>query len=142
MVLVLMNVCCKLRRPLLVMKHYPITTLFLGTLALTQAVAAEKHYGPGLSEAEIKIGEVVPKWPRRLRRDSVRRAGPFFSVVNEKGGAYLPPKALEAARHRSRRIASSPCSAVSATPVNVALQRYLTDAKVPVRLPLETLYAG
>jgi branched-chain amino acid transport system substrate-binding protein len=36
-----------------------VSTLLMGGLAV-EAVAAEKKYGPGVTDTEIKIGQTVP----------------------------------------------------------------------------------
>lgn len=109
------------------------------------SAAAEKQYGPGVSDTEIKIGEVMPySGPAAAFGVLGRTEQAYFKMLNGKGGvngrriaflsldsAYSPPKALEAARRLVEQDHVFAMFGDLGTPVNVALLRYLTDARVP-----------
>ena len=75
------------------------------------AVAAEKQYGPGVTDTEIKIGQTVPySGPASAFSSYGRVMTGYFQMLNEKGGingrkvnlisrdnAFSPPKAIEQA---------------------------------------------
>src|SRR5258705_4758767 len=74
--------------------------------------AAEKKYGPGVTDTEIKLGQTVPySGPASAFSSYGRLMTGYFQMVNEAGGingrkitlisldnAYIPPKAIEQTR--------------------------------------------
>src|ERR1700732_1930168 len=76
------------------------------------AGAADKKYGPGISDKEIKLGQTVPySGPASAFSSYGRVMTGYFEMINEAGGingrkitllsldnAYSPPKALEQTR--------------------------------------------
>src|SRR6266851_504409 len=113
--------------------------------AIGGATAAEKQYGPGVSDTEIKLGQTVPySGPASAFSSYGRVMAGYFQMVNEKGGingrkvnlvsldnAFSPPKALE----QTRKLVEddgvlADVGTVGTTP-NVAIQKYLNGAKVP-----------
>ena len=76
------------------------------------AGAADKKYGPGVSDKEIKLGQTVPySGPASAFSSYGRVMTGYFEMINEAGGingrkitlisldnAYSPPKALEQTR--------------------------------------------
>src|SRR5260370_1642271 len=82
--------------------------ILLGTSQFT-GVAAEKKYGPGVTDTEIKIGQTVPySGPASAFSSYGRVMAGYFQMLNEKGGIngrevnfilldnyFNPPKALE-----------------------------------------------
>jgi branched-chain amino acid transport system substrate-binding protein len=107
--------------------------------------AAEKKYGPGVSDTEIKIGQTVPySGPASAFSSYGRVMTGYFKMVNEAGGingrkinlisldnAFSPPKAIE----QTRKLVEddgvlADVGTVGTTP-NVAIQKYLNGAKVP-----------
>src|SRR5712671_8223834 len=72
------------------MKHATIlgivSAILLGTCQFT-AVAAEKKYGPGVTDTEIKIGQTVPySGPASAFSSYGRVMAGYFQMLNEKGG--------------------------------------------------------
>src|SRR5260221_8999830 len=107
--------------------------------------AAEKKYGPGVSDTEIKLGQTVPySGPASAFSSYGRLMTGYFEMVNASGGingrkitlisldnAFSPPKALE----QTRKLVEdsgvlADVGTVGTTP-NVAIQKYLNQAKVP-----------
>ena len=107
--------------------------------------AAEKKYGPGVTDTEIKLGQTVPySGPASAFSSYGRVMTGYFKMVNEAGGingrkinlisldnAFSPPKAIE----QTRKLVEddgvlADVGTVGTTP-NVAIQKYLNGAKVP-----------
>jgi branched-chain amino acid transport system substrate-binding protein len=119
-------------------------TFLLSGFAL-EAIAAEKQYGPGITDAEIKIGQTVPySGPASAFSSYGRVMAGYFQMLNEKGAingrkinlisldnAYSPPKALE----QTRKLVESDgvlaeVGTVGTVP-NLATQKYLNQNKIP-----------
>jgi branched-chain amino acid transport system substrate-binding protein len=127
------------------MKSANVLSAFLILALSATAASAGGRYGPGVSDTEIKIGEVMPySGPAAAFGVTGLPERAYFTMLNEKGGvngrtinfisldsAYSPPKALEAARRLVEQDRVFAMFGSLGTPVNAALQRYLTDAKVP-----------
>src|SRR6266436_740795 len=113
--------------------------------AIGGATAAEKQYGPGVSDTEIKLGQTVPySGPASAFSSYGRTMTGYFQMINEAGGingrkvnlisrdnAFSPPKAIE----QTRKLVEddgvlADVGTVGTTP-NVAIQKYLNGAKVP-----------
>jgi branched-chain amino acid transport system substrate-binding protein len=107
--------------------------------------AADKKYGPGVTDTEIKLGQTVPySGPASAFSSYGRLMGGYFEMINASGGingrkitlisldnAFSPPKALE----QTRKLVEddgvlADVGTVGTTP-NVAIQKYLNGAKVP-----------
>src|SRR5260370_31645736 len=107
--------------------------------------AAEKKYGPGVTDTEIKLGQTVPySGPASAFSSYGRLMSGYFEMINASGGinsrkitlisldnAFSPPKALE----QTRKLVEddgvlADVGTVGTTP-NVAIQKYLNGAKVP-----------
>lgn len=114
-------------------------------LAASGVSAAEKKYGPGVSDNEIKLGQTVPySGPASAFSSYGRTMAGYFQMINEAGGingrritlisldnAFSPPKAIE----QTRKLVEddgvlADVGTVGTTP-NVAIQKYLNGAKVP-----------
>jgi branched-chain amino acid transport system substrate-binding protein len=106
---------------------------------------ADKNYGPGVSDTEIKIGNLSPySGPASAYSIIARTEAAYFAKINAEGGingrkivfvsyddAYSPPKAVEQVR---RLVESDEVLLVFqplGTPTNAAIQRYMNDKKVP-----------
>lgn len=107
--------------------------------------AAEKKYGPGVTDTEIKLGQTVPySGPASAFSSYGRLMAGYFQMINAAGGingrrinlisldnAFSPPKAIE----QTRKLVEddgvlADVGTVGTTP-NVAIQKYLNQAKVP-----------
>src|SRR5215470_16375621 len=92
-------------------KHALGATALLLTFATTPALA-QKQYGPGVTDTEIKIGTTTPySGPASAYSAGAVSATAFFAMINEQGGvngrkinyvslddAYSPPKTVEQTR--------------------------------------------
>jgi branched-chain amino acid transport system substrate-binding protein len=121
-----------------------VSALVLGG-AVFGARAAEKQYGPGVTDTEIKIGQTIPySGPASAFSSYGRVMTGYFQMLNEKGGingrkvnlisqdnAFSPPKAIE----QTRKLVDddgvlAEVGTVGTVP-NIAVQKYLNQNKVP-----------
>jgi branched-chain amino acid transport system substrate-binding protein len=120
-----------------------VASIALGTIGGVSA--AEKKYGPGVTDTEIKLGQTVPySGPASAFSSYGRSMAGYFQMINATGGingrkinlisldnAFSPPKAIE----QTRKLVEddgvlADVGTVGTTP-NVAIQKYLNGAKVP-----------
>jgi ABC-type branched-subunit amino acid transport system substrate-binding protein len=87
-------------------------------LAVTSAVAAEKKYGPGVTDTEIKIGQTIAYSGTASAFGTIgRTTAAYYRMINEQGGVngrkinfvslddgYSPPKTAELAIRHGRMI--------------------------------------
>jgi branched-chain amino acid transport system substrate-binding protein len=113
-------------------------------LAATQ-VRAEKKYGPGVTDTEIKIGNTVPySGNASAYGQNGRAAAAYFRMINDQGGVngrkvtfislddgYSPPKTVELVRQLVEREQVLLMFAPLGTAPNIAIQKYLNQKKVP-----------
>ena len=109
------------------------------------ALMAQKAYGPGVTDTEIKIGNTNPySGPASAYGLVGRVEDAYFKMINEAGGvngrkinyisyddAYSPPKTVEQTR---RLVESDEVFAIFSsvgTPTSLAVQKYLNVKKVP-----------
>ena len=121
------------------------TALSVVCLLLAAGAAAEKKYGPGVSDTEIKIGQTMPYSGPLSPYSSVGLTElAYLKMINEQGGvngrnidlislddSYSPPKTVEQTR---RLVESEHVLAIVSTlgtPTNTAIQKYLNERKVP-----------
>jgi ABC-type branched-subunit amino acid transport system substrate-binding protein len=115
-------------------------------LAATSFTAlAQKKYGPGASDTEIKIGNIMPySGPASAYGVIGKTEAAYFNKINAEGGingrrinfisyddAYSPPKAVEQAR---KLVESDEVLFIFnslGTPTNSAIQKYMNEKKVP-----------
>lgn len=109
------------------------------------AWSADKKYGPGVTDTEIKLGQTVAySGPASAFSSYGRTMTGYFQMINEAGGingrkitlisldnAFSPPKAIE----QTRKLVEddgvlADVGTVGTTP-NAAIQKYLNSAKVP-----------
>src|SRR5271163_1893900 len=120
----------------------------LAMLALACAATpalAQKQYGPGVTDTEIKIGTTTPySGPASAYSAGAISATAYFAMVNDQGGvngrkinyvslddAYSPPKTVE----QIRRLIESEEVLFLVNPVgtatNMAVLKYVNQKKVP-----------
>ena len=121
--------------------------LLTATLAVGMASAAqaEKKYGPGVSDAEIKIGNIMPySGPASAYGVIGQTEQAYFKMINEQGGingrkinfisyddGYSPPKTVEQARKLVESDNVLMIFNPLGTPPNTAIQKYMNAQKVP-----------
>ena len=115
-------------------------------LALTTThVLAEKKYGPGVTDTEIKLGQTMPySGPASSLGTMGKTEAAYFAMVNASGGingrkitlislddAYTPPKTFEQTR---KLVESEQVLAIFSplgTAANSAIHKYVNASKVP-----------
>src|ERR1700682_1467626 len=130
----------KMRSHLLVITVVSVVASFV-----VQPASAQKKYDVGATDAEIKLGNIVPYSGPASAFGSVGKvqAG-FFKMINEQGGingrkinyisyddAYSPAKTVEQVRKLVENDEVLAMFAVLGTASNSAIQKYLNGKKVP-----------
>jgi ABC-type branched-subunit amino acid transport system substrate-binding protein len=115
-------------------------------LAVTGSSAlAQKKYDVGVTDTEIKIGNIMPySGPASAYGVTGRSEAAFFRKINTEGGingrkinfisyddAYSPPKAVEQARKLVESDEVFLIFGATGTPSNTAIQKYMNAKKVP-----------
>ncbi len=115
------------------------------TIAVASAANAQKKYDPGATDAEIKVGNIMPySGPASAYATIGKTEAAYFNKLNSEGGingrkinfisyddAYSPPKAVEQAR---KLVESDEVLLIFnplGTPGNTAIQKYMNSKKVP-----------
>lgn len=122
--------------------------LTLGVLIAAAAmlpVQAQKKYGPGVTDSEIKIGQTMPySGPASAYGSQGKATLAYFKMLNAKGGingrkinllslddGYSPPKTIEQTRKMIEQDEVLAIMNPLGTPTNSATHKYLNQAKVP-----------
>jgi branched-chain amino acid transport system substrate-binding protein len=127
-------------------RHWCASLAFVTVLGLALgAVAAERQYGPGVTDSGIKIGQTMPySGPASAYAVLGKAQTAYIRMINEHGGingrkitlislddGYSPPKTLE----QTRRLVESDrvlgIFDTLGTPPNAAIQEYLNENHVP-----------
>ncbi|MGQ0664078.1 MAG: ABC transporter substrate-binding protein [Pseudomonadota bacterium] len=126
-----------------------LPTLFLAAALVALAAgpaAAQKKYGPGASDTEIRIGQTMPySGPASAYGTIGRVEAAYFEMLNkEKGGingrkitfitlddGYSPPKTVEQVRRLVEQDEVLLIFQLLGTPGNSAVHRYLNAKQVP-----------
>ena len=127
-------------------KHWIASLSLISAFAMTiGAGAADKQYGPGVSDTEIKIGQTMAySGPASAYGVLGKAEAAYVRMINEQGGingrkitlislddGYSPPKTLEQTR---RLVEVDQVLAIfhsAGTPGNAAIQNYLNENHVP-----------
>ncbi len=121
---------------------------FAATLAsagFATAAFAQKSYGPGVTDTEIKIGNIMPySGPASAYGIIGKAQAAYFQMINDQGGingrkinfisyddAYSPPKTVEQARKLVESDNVLLIFAPLGTPPNSAIHKYMNAQKVP-----------
>jgi branched-chain amino acid transport system substrate-binding protein len=113
--------------------------------AIVAPANAQKKYDPGVSDTEIRIGNIMPYSGPASAYGTIGKAqAAYFNKINAEGGingrkinfvtyddAYSPPKAVEQAR---KLVESDEVLLIFnslGTPSNTAIQKYMNSKKVP-----------
>ncbi len=120
--------------------------LAISALVATSPALAQKAYGPGASDTEIKLGQSTPlSGPASAFGAGAGRAVVgYFDMLNENGGvhgrkisftqldnAYSAPKAIEQSRKLIDDVGVLAEVGTIGTAPNVAIQKYLNGKQVP-----------
>src|ERR1700736_1418567 len=122
-----------------------LATIAVSVLPAPYLSAAEKKYGPGASDTEIKIGQTVPhSGPGSLYGVLGRVGEAYFQMLNEKGGingrkirfltlddAYSAPKCVEATRRLVEQEEVLALFGSLGTAPQTAVHKYLNSKGVP-----------
>src|SRR5216683_2104555 len=114
-------------------------------LAVSSPALAQKTYGPGASDSEIKIGNTMPySGPASAYGTIGRVEAAYFKMLNEQGGingrkinfitlddGYSPPRTVEQVRKLVEQEEVLLIFQPLGTPSNSAIQQYLNARKVP-----------
>ena len=121
-----------------------VLSLAMAAAAATTATA-QKKYDTGVTDTEIKIGNIMPySGPASAYGTIGKTMGAMFKKVNDEGGingrkinfisyddAYSPPKAVEQARKLIESDEVLLLFGVAGTASNSAIQKYVNSKKVP-----------
>jgi branched-chain amino acid transport system substrate-binding protein len=126
--------------------RYPLILSILG-LATATAIPSvgQTKYGPGVSDTEIKIGNIMPySGPLSAYSTIAKTEAAYFNKVNAEGGingrkinfityddGFSPPKTVEQARKLVEGDGVLLIFQSLGTPTNIAIEKYLNDRKVP-----------
>ena len=113
--------------------------------AASSAALAEKKYGPGASDSEIKIGQTMPySGPASAYGTIGRTEAAYFKMINDQGGingrkislislddGYSPPRTVEQIRKLVEEEEVLFTFQTLGTPPNSAIHRYMNAKKVP-----------
>ena len=113
--------------------------------ALAVPAAAQKNYGPGVTDTEIKLGQTMPYSGPASSYGTIGKAeAAYIRMINEQGGVngrkitlislddgYSPPKTVEQTRKIVEQEGVLADFGPLGTPTNTAIQKYLNEKKVP-----------
>jgi branched-chain amino acid transport system substrate-binding protein len=126
------------------MKWQPLIIAAILSIA-SVATAAEKKYGPGVSDTDIKLGQTSPySGPASAYSVIAKTQLAYFKMINDQGGvngrkinlislddAYSPPKTVEQTRKLVEQEEVAVILNPLGTPTGLSVRRYLNDKKVP-----------
>jgi branched-chain amino acid transport system substrate-binding protein len=126
------------------MKWRPLIIAAILSIA-SVATAAEKKYGPGVSDTDIKLGQTSPySGPASAYSVIAKTQLAYFKMINDQGGvngrkinlislddAYSPPKTVEQTRKLVEQEEVAVILNPLGTPTGLSVRKYLNDKKVP-----------
>src|SRR5579872_5913148 len=106
---------------------------------------AQKNYGPGVTDTEIKIGQTMPySGPASAYGTIGRSEAAYFYMINDQGGingrkinfislddGYSPPRTVEQVRKLVEEEQVLLLFQTLGTPTNTAIHKYMNAKKVP-----------
>jgi len=113
--------------------------------AASVSAVAQKKYDPGVTDTEIKIGNIMPySGPASAYATIGKTMSAYFRMINDNGGingrrinfityddAYSPPKTVEQARRLVESDEVFLIFSPHGTANNAAIQKYMNNMKVP-----------
>ncbi len=127
-------------------KSLPVLLLTLAFSCLHAPQArAGKAYGPGVTDAEIRIGQTIPySGPVSAYATVGKAMAAYFAKVNDEGGVngrklrlislddgFSPPKTVEQTRKLIEQENVLLIFGTVGTPTNAAISRYLNARRIP-----------
>ena len=121
------------------------TAVFVSITAAASSAMAQKRYDPGVSDTEIRIGNINPySGPASSYGVIGKTEAAYFNKINADGGingrkitfisyddSYSPPKTVEQARKLVESDGVLLIFQSLGTPPNTAIQRYMNSKRVP-----------
>jgi ABC-type branched-subunit amino acid transport system substrate-binding protein len=125
--------------------HRAAGVALFASMLLAGPTHAEKKYGPGASDKEIKLGQTMSYSGALSVFGTIGRTeAAYFDKINAAGGingrkinlislddGYAPPKAVEQTRRLIEQDEVLALFSSLGTPTNVAIQKYVNARKVP-----------
>ena len=125
--------------------HTAAAAVLVAAILLAAPAHAQKKYGPGASDKEIKLGQTVSySGPLSVFGTIGRAEAAYFEKVNAEGGingrkitlislddAYAPPKTVEQTRKLVEQEEVLALFSSLGTPTNTAIHKYVNARKVP-----------
>jgi branched-chain amino acid transport system substrate-binding protein len=125
-------------------RFFPVPILATAIVA-SPAVAADKRYGPGVSDSEIVVGQTTPySGPSSAYGADGLAELAYIKMINDQGGVngrrirlislddgYSPPKTVEQTRKLVEQEVVALIFSSLGTATNTAIEKYLNDRKVP-----------
>jgi branched-chain amino acid transport system substrate-binding protein len=126
-------------------QHWTASLALVGALGMTAAIAADKQYGPGVTDTEIKLGQTSAySGPASAYGAISKIQAGYIRMLNEHGGVngrkinmislddgYSPPKTVEQTR---RLVEEDQVLAIFdslGTAPSSAVQEYLNEKHIP-----------
>jgi ABC-type branched-subunit amino acid transport system substrate-binding protein len=127
------------------MKWQAIIAAAVISATTSAAGAADKKYGPGVTDTEIKLGQTSPySGPASAYSVIAKTQLAYFKMINDQGGingrkinlisiddAYSPAKTVEQTRKLVEQEEVAAILNPLGTPTGLAVRKYLNDKKVP-----------
>ncbi len=127
------------------MKNKLLLTLGLLACVFATSAVAQKKYGPGASDTEIKIGNTMPYSGPASAYGTIGRAeAAYFRMLNDQGGingrkinfitlddGYSPPRTVEQVRKLVEQEQVLLLAGTLGTPPNSAIHKYVNAKGVP-----------
>ena len=128
------------------MKNRMLWTLATVTaLVCANSALAQKKYGPGANDTQIKLGQTMPYSGPASAYGAIGKAElAYFQMINEQGGingrkidlislddAYSPPRAVEQVRKLVEEEQVLALFQNLGTPSNSAIHKYVNAKKIP-----------
>ena len=125
--------------------RYLVSHALIGLMFVAGHALAEKKYGPGVTDTEIKLGQTMPySGPASAYANYGKVETGYFQMINERGGingrkvrlislddGFSPPKTVEQTRRLVEEEQVLMIFGSLGTAPNSAIMRYLNDRKVP-----------
>ncbi|MGI4815440.1 MAG: ABC transporter substrate-binding protein [Janthinobacterium lividum] len=130
-----------------------IAALTVASLLGSGAALAQKQYGPGVTDSEIKLGQTMPySGALSATSEEGRIQTAYYQMLNQAGGVngrkikllslddgYSPPKTVEVTRRLVEEENVLAIVSTVGTPTNSSIAKYLNAKKVPQLLILSGL---